>query len=76
MPEKQDWESNGSVMLCPNPGCRKPIGVVRQIANGAFLLQAGSLLLRETQLAYCIFCNQEVRWSLVDQDQKRRDNNT
>ena len=63
---------NGDPVLCSNPSCRHEIGRLYRIddalfSNDLFLLQAGSLIIREGHSMFCVHCGQAVHFSLSDQ---------
>ena len=64
--------THGDPVLCSNPSCRQEIGRLYRIddvlfGDGLFLLQAGSLIIREGHSMFCVHCGQAVHFSLSDQ---------
>ena len=64
--------ANGDPVLCSNKACRQEIGRLYRIddalfGDGLFLLQAGSLIIREGHSMFCVHCGQAMHFSLSDQ---------
>ena len=56
-------------LLC---ACGAEIGKLISIHDGAQLLQAGALLIREGHSMFCIHCGRQVHWSVSDRREERR----
>jgi len=64
--------THGDPVLCSNTACRQEIGRLYRIDDALFgddlyLLQAGSLIIREGHSMFCTHCGQTVHYSLSDQ---------
>ena len=63
---------HGDAVLCGNPACKREIGKLYQIddeifGDRLFLLQVGSLIIREGHSLFCVHCGQPLHFSLNDQ---------
>jgi hypothetical protein len=70
--QTQMAKHHGDPVMCRNPLCRQEIGRLYRIGDDLFgddlfLLQAGSLIIREGHSMFCVHCGQGVHFSLSDQ---------
>jgi len=56
-----------SVVECPNPDCRKPIGFSVMVQNLEFFLPSKeSPLLQREFIGWCMACERSIYWSVSD----------